>query len=126
MYILSSGHEIDLMQLSMRWTYRGLLAGTLEWASEVIRQKLPEEVAEQMSPGEPLVILDDGSPALPGFIWMAEFVSEDCVREDDDLGSRLFVCWFSNSISDTLHTDIQGILEAADWPKNARSFHNMP
>lgn len=88
-------------------------------------------VAEKMSPGEPLFILDDGRPELPGCIWMAEFESEDCVKDDeydeedeDFLGSRLFVCWFSDGIPDTPNADIQAILEAADWPKNARTFLN--
>lgn len=132
-YTLSSGHEVYLMRLYMRLTYRGLMSGTLQWASEHTRQKLAEEVTERMSPGEPLFVVDDGRPELPGVIWMAEFESEDCVQDDeydeedeDFLGSRLFVCWFSDGMSDNPNADIQAILETADWSKNARTFLNLP
>ena len=133
MYTLSSGHTVYLIRLSARLTYRGLISGTTQRASDHIRQTLASEVAEQMPPGKPLVIIDEGNEELPGFIWTAEFQSDDGVKDDEydedndwDTGSRLFVCWFSEGISDTLNANLQAMLESIDWENNAENFLNLP
>jgi hypothetical protein len=126
-YELSSGDPLSdtvfLSRLKMSRVYQGLMSGTFEWASEVIRQSLARNVAEAMPPGKPLVVLDDGSKVLPEFMWIAKFESSSGVRTDESFfTSQLFVCWFSDGISETFESDLQSVFEAADYEANAEDI----
>jgi hypothetical protein len=111
----------------MSHTYAGVLEGTPERASLHIRRSITKSVAEVMPPGKPLVVLGNETPVLPSFQWIAEFHSQRGVQTDDpDYNSKLFVCWFTDNISNALYSAIADILAAVDWDNQAIDYDIMP
>lgn len=126
-YTLTSGRTVFLARLLLGSTYVGQLEGTLETASYHIRRSLAERVAEVMQPGKPLVVVGNDIPVLPSFQWIAEFHSQRAVHTDDaDYSSRLFVCWFTDGITDTLHSALADVLAVVDWETHATDYDSMP
>jgi hypothetical protein len=118
---------VSLARLTLLETFHGLFEGSLETASYFRREDLPQHVDKILSPGWPLVVLDDGAPALPRYEWIAEFTSRSGVHETDpDFASRLFVCWYSQDLPADLPGFISSTLSQVDWETSAEDFSIIP
>jgi len=102
-FTLLNGRKVTLSRLYMREAYSGVIEGTHETASRYILEEISHKVKKIMPPGSPLVLIEENVKALPQLEWIAEFTSYQAVKRDDlDYGSRLYVCWFTEDVYESL------------------------
>ena len=123
-YGLRSDRIVELVRLHVDKTYAGLLEGTPAVATPHVLAGAHEDVARLLSPGQPLLIIHDGTTELPSYRLIAEFESHPGVNTTDpDWGSRLFVCWFVDEPGDTsINALVQSVLPSVNWEAHAEDF----
>jgi len=125
-YHLPNGREIDLVRWNIVGTYSGILEGSKEYASQVVRENLPEMVTQIMPPGHPLAVIGPPIGELPRWLCIAELESLSGVHNTDaDFNSRLYVCWFMEDTARRLDEAIESILPLIDWEKLAEDYDIM-
>lgn len=123
---LPSGREVHLSRFVIAPTYAGVLEGRPETASPHILEEVPERAASLLSPAKPLVVVRPLEMPLPGWLCVAELGSSHGVRQTDpDFGSRLYVCWFSESTALTIDAMVEEVLPRLDWGQVAEDYDIM-
>jgi hypothetical protein len=124
---LATGREVYLVSFLLTHTYEGHLEGSPETLTPHIRTAVPRQVATAMPPGRPLVFLGQDAMPLPEHRLIAELYSRDAARlKDPDYASRLYLCWFLDTVVGSLDDLVLTALARVDWEASAEDFDTMP
>lgn len=120
------GREIYLGELSVKYTYEGVLEGSAETASKYMLEDI-KGAFKNPNWLPVFVIIPDAFP-LPSRTWLAIFRSNRGVKKDDpDFSSRLAVRWFTDSTAydQSINDLIRSILPLFDWDQHAEDWDIM-
>jgi hypothetical protein len=125
-YRLASGREVFISRFYADCTYSGVLEGGPEAASPHILSSIREDVPRVLPPGKPLVVVNPESMPLPPYRLVVELESRRGTKTTDpDFNSRLFVCWFADSLSPGVDALIRSVLGSVDWEAHAEDYDIM-
>ena len=125
---LTSGRTVYLLQLSIVYTYAGVLEGSRATATEHISNSLSDRVRDIAHLNAPLYIIPPSTSPLPDYLWITEFLSNEAVHhKDPDYASELSVCWFSDQSAFDLKLNdfIRATIADIDWNKYAVDYDIM-
>ena len=122
-HCLLNGREVFLVRFGIVETYAGVLEGTAEAASTHIVETAPRRAAAILPPARPLIVVPPGAGALPPWLCVAEFASQQGVSHDDpDYSSRLYACWFARDTTQSIDVMAASILPSLNWEEAAEDF----
>ncbi len=145
------GYEAFLLSLKVNNTYRGVIIGSAETASNIALdnlekyfsrnigsndnlwetqlKKLPPDakaILEAFSSNrknKPLYIIKPKEFPLPSYYWIAELESRKAVHSDDpDYNSYLYLCWFSNKTNISIDSHIREAFKKLNWKSSADDY----
>src|SRR5262249_13977918 len=122
----ASGREVYVVRFYADCVYKDILEGTREEISEFVLRQTREGASRILPPGKPMVVVTPKVMPLPRYRLVAELESSQVVRTSaPDFSSRLFVCWFADSLDPGLGALLRAVLESVDWDANAEEFDIM-
>jgi hypothetical protein len=125
-FTLPCGREIFLSRFAIAPTYTGVLEGTPKTASPYILKLVADFAAQVLPPAVPLVVVPHTTMPLPGWLCVAEL---GCLRgarqSDPDYSSRLYVCWFTDSTSQSIDAMVEPTLCHLNWTQTAYDYNIM-
>jgi len=123
-YTFPNGRIVFMTQFKMVGTYRGQMEGTPEALSQRLRRDIAQRAEEEMPPAKPLAVVLPLAGALPSWMCIGEFESRRGVKhKDPDYSSSLYVCWFTDDLSEPLNKLIQQPLSQVDWEQKAEDYN---
>jgi hypothetical protein len=115
---LASGRDVSLEQFHVRVSERGFLMGSPERIRAEVLGRLPKEAAQRY--GSMGFLLREPPPGrLPAYTFFAELVSLRPLSPSSDC-SALVLCWFGNTLAQSIRALIGSELETLDWEKHAK------
>lgn len=125
-HVLTSGRVVSLVRFTMVGTYSGIMEGSLEAASQRVRETITEQAADLLPPCRPLVVIDPPLGELPQWICVAHLDSRSGVRHNDaDYNSRLYACWFMDDTTQSLDAVLDSVVARIDWDGVAEDYDMM-
>lgn len=122
---MDKGRIVSVHAFHASLTYDGVLEGGPPDIRQYLLESIPAEVRALMPPGEPLIILDSPSP-LPRWRMIARLESSSGIGSNHpDLWSRLFLCWFRDSLEGSIDGMVQEALSGVDWESSAEDYDPM-
>ena len=118
LFSLASGRAVMLEELYVRQTELGILAGTSESIREDVLRCLPVEIDELFCKSA-FILREPPRGPLPAYIYFAHLISHKPLHPDGDFSS-LAVCWFSDSLTESVHSCVASQLDLLDWDTHAK------
>jgi hypothetical protein len=115
---LASGRDVILEQFHVRTSALGFLEGRPEVIRAEVLRSLPKEVSERYGQTG-FLLREPPSGPLPMYTFFADLHCYQPVQPGADC-SHLVICWFADSLPDSIRSAVAAQLEALDWEKYAK------
>ena len=119
LFKLVSGREVNLEEFHVHISALGYLLGTPNLKDAL--SKLSHNVSQIFGGDRALFVREPSSGPFPTYTFYAFLCSEPLHPEADC--SELVVCWFGNSLPESVRSCIALQLETLDWDKYAKDAY---
>jgi hypothetical protein len=120
-FTLASGRDVTLQQFHARASALEFLEGSPELIRAEVLRKLPMEVSERY--GHTGFLLREPPPGpLPPYTFFADLHCYEPVHAGADC-SHLVVCWFGESLPESIRGAVASQLETLNWERYAKDGH---
>ena len=114
----SSGRKVYFEQLHIRSSTLGFLEGRAEAIRTEVIRRLPDEIARTYG-CTGLLLREPAAGPLPSYTFFVELHSHSPVKPGADCSS-LVVVWFSDSLPESLSSELMKELEGIEWERYAK------
>lgn len=115
---LASGRDVLLEQFHVQSSALGFLEGSPERIRAEVLRNLPAEVSKRYG-NTGLLLREPAAGPLPAYAFFADLHSYEPVQPGADC-SHLVVCWFGDSLPESVRGVVASQLETLDWNKYAK------
>jgi hypothetical protein len=115
---LASGRDVFLEQFHVRKSALEFLEGSPDTIRAEVLRRLPQQVRASFG-FTGLLLHEPPCGSLPAYTFFASLVSNEPVHPGADF-SRLVLCWFGDSLPESVRGSVASQLETLEWDRYAK------
>lgn len=115
---LASGRHVTLQQFHIRVSTIEFLEGSPERIRTEVLRSLPTEVSRRYG-NTGLLLCEPIAGPLPAYTFFASLHSYEPIQPNADC-SHLVICWFGDSLPESVRSAVASQLEALEWDSYAK------